>query len=104
MSFSESESFSSPSRSPSRSHLASMGSLGHGHSLGDEPPTPGRLAAAGAIITFGELPYDLLAADAMVKLQDPMEEEYQENDDKIDFFSMVPGGDVDSVGAESQFS
>ena len=72
--------------------------------LGDEPPTPGRLAAAGAIITFGELPYDLLAADAMVKLQDPMEEEYQENDDEIDFLSMVPSGGVDSVGVDSQFS
>ena len=75
--------------------------------LGDEPLTPlspGGVAGAVAMITFGELPYDLLAADAMVKLQDPMEEEYQENDDKIDFFSMVPSGDVDSVGAESQFS
>ena len=75
--------------------------------LGDEPLTPlspGGVAGAVAMINFGELPYDLLAADAMVKLQDPMEEEYQENDDKIDFFSMVPSGDVDSVGAESQFS
>jgi hypothetical protein len=99
-----------PLDSPSRSFGASardmMGTSASDFddSLGDEPPTPGRLAAAGAIITFGELPYDLLAADAMVKLQDPMEEEYQENDDKIDFFSMVPSGDVDSVGAESQFS
>ena len=99
-----------PLDSPSRSFGASardmMGTSARyfDDSLGDEPPTPGRLAAAGAIITFGELPYDLLAADAMVKLQDPMEEEYQENDDKIDFFSMVPSGDVDSVGAESQFS
>ena len=76
----------------------------------DEPLTPGRLGAAGAIITFGELPYDLhlLAADAMVKLQVPMEEEYQENDDEIDFLSMAPSEAVDdsvfSVGAESQFS
>ena len=91
-----------PLDSPSSSFGASARDFDD--SLGYEPPTPGRLAAAGAIITFGELPYDLLAADAMVKLQDPMEEEYQENDDKIDFFSMVPGGDVDSVGAESQFS
>ena len=72
-----------------------------------EPDTPlssEGVEAAWAIITFGEPTYDLLAADAMVKLQDPMEKEYQENDDEIDFFSMVPGGDVDSVGAESQFS
>ena len=68
------------------------------------PLSPERVAGAWAIITFGEPTYDLLAADAMVKLQDPMEKEYQENDDEIDFFSMVPGGDVDSVGAESQFS
>jgi hypothetical protein len=82
--------------------------MGFGDLSDDEPPTPGRLGAAGAIITFGELPYDLLAADAMVKLQNPMEEEYEENDDEIDFLSMAPSEAVDdnvfSVGAESQFS
>ena len=103
-----------PLDSPSRSFGASardmMGTSASDFddSLGDEPLTPGRLAAAEAIITFGELPYDLLAADAMVKLQDPMEEEYQENDDEIDFLSMAPSEAVDdsvfSVGAESQFS
>jgi polyhydroxyalkanoate synthesis regulator protein len=91
--------------SPSRSFGASARDTMY---FDDEPPTPGRLGAAGAIITFGELPYDLLAADAMVKLQDPMEEEYQENDDETDFLSMAPSEAVDdsvfSVGAESQFS
>jgi hypothetical protein len=71
------------------------------------PLSPGGVAAAGAIITFGELPYDLLAADAMVELQ-AIEEEYQENDDETDFLSMAPSEAVDdsvfSVGAESQFS
>jgi hypothetical protein len=100
----------SPSRSFGASARDMMGTSARdfGDLSDDEPPTPGRLAAAGAIITFGELPYDLLAADAMVKLQDPMEEEYQENDDEIDFLSMAPSEAVDdsvfSVGAESQFS
>jgi hypothetical protein len=71
------------------------------------PFSPGRGRAAMGLFELGEGqggPLDFVAADAMVELRGPMEEEYQENDDKIDFFSMVPSGDVDSVGAESQFS
>ena len=71
------------------------------------PFSPGRGRAAMGLFELDEGqggPLDFVAADAMVELRGPMEEEYQENDDEVDFFSMVPSGDVDSVGAESQFS
>ena len=71
------------------------------------PFSPGRGRAAMGLFELGEGqdgPLDFVAADAMVELRGPMEEEYQENDDEVDFFSMVPSGDVDSVGADSRFS
>jgi hypothetical protein len=75
------------------------------------PFSPGRAQGAMGLFELDEGhvgPLDFVAADAMVKLQDPMEEEYQENDDEIDFLSMAPSEAVDdsvfSVGAESQFS
>ena len=76
----------------------------------DTPSTP--LSPAGVEATMGlytlrqNQPFrlDFVAADAMVELRGPMEKEYEENDNEIDFISMGPSGDVDSHGVDSQFS
>ena len=80
-------------------------------SLPVSPVSPTRMSAATEILELiRPRALDFVAVDALVNLQDPIneeeEKEYKEDDDEKDFLSLAPGNNDDnvfSVGAESQF-